>query len=42
MAGDPIDITELRWIDLRLEMPEIIEPEEIIPSALNPVITTEE
>ncbi|OCG59803.1 hypothetical protein A9G41_12110 [Gilliamella sp. Nev5-1] len=40
VAGEPIDITEGRWIDIRLEMPvvEVIENEEPIPSTLNPVI----
>lgn len=42
VAGDPIDITDGRWIDLRLDMPEDVIEEEIIPSVLNPVITTEE
>ena len=27
VAGDPIDITDGRWIDLRLEMPEVIASE---------------
>ncbi|MCO6537288.1 MAG: prophage tail fiber N-terminal domain-containing protein [Gilliamella sp.] len=43
VAGKPIDITEGRWIDIRLEMPvvEVIENEEPIPSTLNPVIVSE-
>ena len=43
VAGKPIDITEGRWIDIRLEMPviEMIENEEPIPSTLNPVIVSE-
>ncbi|WP_218056494.1 pyocin knob domain-containing protein, partial [Gilliamella sp. Imp1-1] len=40
VAGEPIDITEGRWIDIRLEMP-VIENEEPIPSTLNPVIVSE-
>ncbi|OCG39064.1 hypothetical protein A9G29_09810 [Gilliamella sp. Fer2-1] len=40
VAGEPIDITAGRWIDIRLEMPvvDVIENEEPIPSTLNPVI----
>jgi hypothetical protein len=40
VAGEPVEITAGRWIDIRLEMPvvEVIENEEPIPSTLNPVI----
>lgn len=43
VAGKPIDITDGRWVDVRLEMPviEVIENEEPIPSTLNPVIVSE-
>lgn len=44
VAGEPIDITEGRWIDIRLEMPEkqqevseVNNDIEQIPSTLNPV-----
>ena len=39
VAGDPIDITDGRWIDLRLEMPDVIvEQTEESTSELDSVI----
>lgn len=41
VAGEPQDITDGRWIDIRLEMPiiEIVEQIEPIPSTLNPIMS---
>ncbi|MFQ0999946.1 prophage tail fiber N-terminal domain-containing protein [Gilliamella sp. BG6] len=43
VAGKPIDITDGRWIDVRLEMPvvDVIENEKPIPSTLNPIVIRE-
>ena len=43
VAGDPIDITDGRWIDLRLEMPEVIvEQTEESTSELDSVIPNDD
>lgn len=41
VAGEPQEITDGRWIDIRLEMPiiEIVEQIEPIPSTLNPIMS---
>ncbi|MCX8700798.1 prophage tail fiber N-terminal domain-containing protein [Gilliamella sp. B2840] len=41
VAGEPIDIPDGRWIDLRLDMPERTEQDELIPSVLNPIVTND-
>ena len=42
VAGDPVDISKGRWIDLRLEIPTSFEVESshVIPSLLNPVMVS--
>lgn len=42
VAGEPVDISAGRWVDLRLEMPELVITDKVEPiaSALNPVVVS--